>query len=155
MTQLVLIYCILIHPSSEQRCPSLEQPRPGLRERFMKEALPVVCGWWWPSVLVESFSHKKRWEKYHAYVELQAFAGACVQQTSGFLLNTTTWKSLTIATCCFCLIWKMLQLWGEKCQPTWGPFLERSILFGPTTDATNPYLSSKWPHFISNPQILR
>ena len=51
-----------------------------------------------------------------------------VQPTSGFLLNTTTLKYLT--TCCFCLKWKMLQLCGEQCQPTWGPFLERSILLG-------------------------
>ena len=51
-----------------------------------------------------------------------------VQPTSGFLLNTTTLKYLT--TCCFCLKWKMLQLCGEKCQLTWGPFLERSILLG-------------------------
>ena len=45
-----------------------------------------------------------------------------VQPTSGFLLNTTTLKYLT--TCCFCLKWKMLQLCGKQCQPTWGPFLE-------------------------------
>ena len=53
-----------------------------------------------------------------------------VLTTSGFLLNTTTLNSLSTTTYCFSLIWKMLQLCGEQCQPTWGSFLERSILFG-------------------------
>jgi len=71
-----------------------------------------------------------------------------ILQISGLLLNTST-------TCCFCLLWKVLQLCGKQCQPTWGPFLESSILFGSISDATTPALSSKWPHFISNRHILR
>ena len=78
-----------------------------------------------------------------------------VLPTSGFLLNTTTLKQLSITSCCFCLIWKVLQLCGEQCQPTWGPFLERSILFGSISDGTNLALSWKWPQFISSRQIWR
>ena len=44
--------------------------------------------------------------------------------------NTESVEALSITTCCFWLIWKTLQLRGEQCQPTWGPFLETSILFG-------------------------
>ena len=61
--------------------------------------------------------------------------------TPGFLLNTTTRKSLRITTCCFCPIWKMQQLYGEHCLPTWGPFLKRSILFGPISGATGCHKS--------------
>ena len=94
-------YTLYSDPSREKHCPSLQQPRPPLRKRSLKVTLPVVCSWWWPPVHVESFSHKKRSEKCHTYVKLQAFAGAYVQPISvlppsGFLLNTT--KYLT--TCC-------------------------------------------------------
>ena len=74
-------YTLYSDPSSEKRCSSLQQPRLPLRERSIKVTLPVICWWWWPPVLVEYYSHKKRSEKYHAYVKLKAFAGACVQRT--------------------------------------------------------------------------
>lgn len=115
-------YTLYSDPSSEKRSPSLKQPRSCLTERSIEVTLPVVSSWWWPPVLVEWFSHNKRSEKCNTYVNLEAFAGASVQPISGFLLNTTTWNSLSITTCCFCLIWKMLQLCGEKCQPTWARF---------------------------------
>ena len=152
-------YTLYSGQSSEKHCPSLQQPRPGLRERSIKVTLPVVCSWWWPP-LEEQFSHKKRSEKCHTYVKLEAFAGACVQPISGianirFLVKTTTLKSLSIKTCCFCLTWKVLQLCGKLCQLTWGPVSREVNTFRAYYGATNPALPSKWPHFISNRQILR
>ena len=36
-------YTLFSDPSSEKHCPSLQQPRPALRERSIKVTLPVVC----------------------------------------------------------------------------------------------------------------
>ena len=74
-----------------------------------------------------------------------------VLPTSGFLLNTTTSKSLSITYCCLCLIWKIFHLHGEQCQPTWGLFLERSIpKYEFRMPHIPPYLQNATFHFKSS-----
>ena len=53
-----------------------------------------------------------------------------VLQTSGFLRNTATRKSLSITTCCFCLIWKMLQLSRRTVSTNLGPVSRELNTFG-------------------------
>ena len=76
-------YTLYSNPSSEQRSPSLQQPRPPLRERSAKVTLPFLAH---GDDLLSSQSNsfiKSDLEKCHTFVKLQAFAGDCVQPISG------------------------------------------------------------------------
>ena len=128
-------YTLYSDSSSEKRFPSLQQPRPPLRDRSTKVTLTVLAH---GDDLLSSLSNsliKERPENCHTNVKLQAFAGACVQLNSAIanFRISAEHNYIKIVKYYFCLAWK----------PTLGPFLESSILFGSVSDATSPALSSK------------